>query len=166
MWAKQKGFTIVELLIVIVVIGILAAITIVSYNGITARANTVRNQAGAVDVSRRMQVWQAMTGTYPTYAQLVTNSLSPTVGGSEYHGYVAGGAAGPIDAKLSSSAIVQYNTYPTFGTAETSYIDCATYGGGGTGYYIVYLDPSISQAVNAISVEATNAITYGSSPAC
>lgn len=40
MWAKNKntGFTIVELLIVVVVIAILAAITVVSYNGIQARA--------------------------------------------------------------------------------------------------------------------------------
>jgi general secretion pathway protein G len=36
---NQLGFTIVELLVVIVVIGILAAITIVSYTGITAKAN-------------------------------------------------------------------------------------------------------------------------------
>jgi prepilin-type N-terminal cleavage/methylation domain-containing protein len=35
----DEGFTIVELLIVVVVIAILAAITIVSYNGITNRAN-------------------------------------------------------------------------------------------------------------------------------
>lgn len=37
-WAKQTGFTIVELLIVIVVIAILAAITIVAYTGISDRA--------------------------------------------------------------------------------------------------------------------------------
>ena len=36
---NKQGFTIVELLIVIVVIAILAAITIVSYNGITNSAN-------------------------------------------------------------------------------------------------------------------------------
>lgn len=35
---KSRGFTIIELIIVIVVIGILAAITIVTYNGIQARA--------------------------------------------------------------------------------------------------------------------------------
>lgn len=48
MWAKQKrqfGFTIVELLIVIVVIGILAAITIVSFNGITERARIAKAQS-------------------------------------------------------------------------------------------------------------------------
>ncbi len=34
MWAKQKGFTLVELLIVVVVIAILATIMVVAYNGI------------------------------------------------------------------------------------------------------------------------------------
>lgn len=33
-----RGFTIVELLIVVVVIAILVAVTIVTYNGITAQA--------------------------------------------------------------------------------------------------------------------------------
>ncbi len=40
--ADRHGFTIVELLIVIVVIGILAAITIVGYNGVQARSRTAK----------------------------------------------------------------------------------------------------------------------------
>ena len=44
-WArKQKGFTIVELLIVIVVIAILATITIVAYNGVSQRAKESATQ--------------------------------------------------------------------------------------------------------------------------
>jgi prepilin-type N-terminal cleavage/methylation domain-containing protein len=59
MWArKQTGFTIVELLIVIVVIGILAAITIVAYNGVQTRANQskidtdMRNLKQAIEIAR------------------------------------------------------------------------------------------------------------------
>lgn len=44
------GFTIVELLVVIVVIGILAAITVVSYTGITTKANTAANKQDANSV--------------------------------------------------------------------------------------------------------------------
>lgn len=49
---KNHGFTIVELLIVIVVIGVLAAITVVAFNGIQARAkNTSTTQTAKNMVS-------------------------------------------------------------------------------------------------------------------
>jgi len=74
---KQSGFTIVELLVVIVVIGILAAITIVSYSGITARANTQANKSNANSVIQAAQVVYANTGSYPatssTAATVLTN---------------------------------------------------------------------------------------------
>ena len=44
---KRRGFTIVELLIVIVVIAILAAITIVAYNGIQQRAHNAATISAA-----------------------------------------------------------------------------------------------------------------------
>ena len=51
---QQKGFTIVELLIVIVVIAILAAITIVAYNGITNRARVSAVQTSVSQASRKV----------------------------------------------------------------------------------------------------------------
>lgn len=61
----HKGFTIVELLIVIVVIGILASISIVSYNGITQRANNTASESAANSVARKVQIYAVETGSYP-----------------------------------------------------------------------------------------------------
>ena len=62
---KRSGFTIVELLIVIVVIGILAAITIVAYNGIQQRAYNTKVVSGASAYLKAFQSYKAINGTYP-----------------------------------------------------------------------------------------------------
>ena len=54
-----SGFTIVELLIVIVVIGILAAITIVAYNGITSRAGVAAATAAATQGNKKVAIYVA-----------------------------------------------------------------------------------------------------------
>lgn len=75
--AKQSGFTIVELLIVIVVIGILAAITIVAYSGITNRANTVKAQTNAANTQKVAEAYNADNGYYPQkIADFTGGSLS------------------------------------------------------------------------------------------
>jgi general secretion pathway protein G len=62
---KQKGFTIVELLIVIVVIGILAAITIVAYSGIQNRGHDAAVKADLSNFAKLMEVQKADLGRYP-----------------------------------------------------------------------------------------------------
>ena len=74
--SKRDGFTIVELLIVIVVIAILAAITIVSYNGITARANTTSAQAAATSALKKAEAYNAEQGSYPTAPSQLTGSTA------------------------------------------------------------------------------------------
>ncbi len=54
----QLGFTIVELLIVIVVIGILAAITIVAFNGIQNRARENSASSAATQAAKKIAIWQ------------------------------------------------------------------------------------------------------------
>lgn len=63
---NTKGFTIVELLIVIVVIGILAAITIVAYNGIQTRAKNAKTTAAASAWVKALKLYNADKGTWPT----------------------------------------------------------------------------------------------------
>lgn len=62
---KTKGFTIVELLIVIVVIGILAAITIVAYNGVQQRAQNTQRVTAAKSWEKVMSLYVAQNGVYP-----------------------------------------------------------------------------------------------------
>lgn len=72
MWAKKKnvGFTIVELLIVIVVIGILAAITIVAYNGIQQRAMANVASSALAQANKKLELYKVDAGGYPTTGNL------------------------------------------------------------------------------------------------
>lgn len=69
---KHAGFTIVELLIVIVVIGILASITVVGYSGFQARAYDTAVQSDFKNVATTLEIYRINHDAYPYDTQLTS----------------------------------------------------------------------------------------------
>lgn len=61
---KQRGFTIVELLIVIVVIAILAAISIVAYNGVQQRSRDTTRKQDLASLAKAISMYNVDNGNY------------------------------------------------------------------------------------------------------
>ena len=74
---KAHGFTIVELLIVIVVIAILAAISVAAYTNIKDRANQSANQATVRSYIQAFQLIKAETGSLPAGYNENSSCLGP-----------------------------------------------------------------------------------------
>lgn len=79
-YRKQHAFTIVELLIVIVIIAILAAITIVAFNGVQDRARSSAAASSSTQAAKRIKLWQVdnenVTPTCSKFYELVTGTTS------------------------------------------------------------------------------------------
>lgn len=67
---RKEGFTIVELLIVIVVIGILAGLVITTYNGIQQKARNTERQTDLKALQGQLEAYYATNGYYPTATNL------------------------------------------------------------------------------------------------
>lgn len=65
---RKTGFTIVELLIVIVVIGIVATISLVSYSGVQSRARDAIRIADSRSIITALELYKVQTGRYPNVA--------------------------------------------------------------------------------------------------
>ncbi len=103
---KQAGFTIVELLIVIVVIAILAAITIVAYNGIQDRAKNAAAQSAASQAAKKLQAYAVLNSDqYPT--TLADADIQNTDGTLQYTG---GGTTFCVTATTQNVSYFQRNT--------------------------------------------------------
>jgi general secretion pathway protein G len=66
----EKGFTIVELLIVIVVIAILAALVLNTFAGVQQRARDTERTTDIKAIASQLEVYYADNGNYPSFAQL------------------------------------------------------------------------------------------------
>jgi prepilin-type N-terminal cleavage/methylation domain-containing protein len=144
---KEKGFTIVELLIVIVVIGVLAAIVIVAYNGITNSAKDSGFLSDAQGLAKIAEVVNANTGSYPTGTDTATLTTSfDSTATSKIPGNIdlLFAAAAPTNAVALTNAQLATKVYS---------VDPCTPAGAGVKIYY----PQTGGTLGVISVGTTTA---------
>lgn len=136
-----KGFTIVELLIVVVLIAILATITIVAYNGLQKRAQTSAVATALNQASKKVKLYQVDNDTYPT--TLSTAGISDDEVTYQYSGsanaYCITGTQGNTSLYLSETV-----TKPTEG-------GCPGHGQGGVAAVTnIAVNPSFETNISSV----------------
>ena len=140
---KSSGFTIVELLVVIVVIGILAAITIVSYTGISKKAVASSLQSDLANASQQLKLYQVDNDAFPTALDCSATPAINTI-------------------CLKSSSGNSYTYFPVNNTNPQTF--SLTASSGSTTYRIASNSTPTSCPDNFIAVPSS--ATYGTSDFC
>ncbi|HVX47843.1 MAG TPA: prepilin-type N-terminal cleavage/methylation domain-containing protein [Candidatus Saccharimonadales bacterium] len=139
---NNKGFTIVELLIVIVVIGILALLVITTYSGIQAKARNAKRQTDIQAIQTQLEAFFSQNGYYPDLAQM----NDPTWLGQHM-------------GSLDKNALVDPSS-----TCDPTKNGCLVDGTGGADkqyqYHVTTSDPNTGCGGSDSSADASNCAKY------
>ncbi|QQS22120.1 prepilin-type N-terminal cleavage/methylation domain-containing protein [Candidatus Saccharibacteria bacterium] len=96
---KKLGFTVVEILVVITVIGVISTVVVVAYRGVQERAYMAQVYTNVSNTAKLMNTYHTFNGTYPIVAN--TNCLGKVGEYPAANGFQAGSCG--IDTANGSS---------------------------------------------------------------
>lgn len=78
----QAGFTILELIIVVLIVGVLSGIAFVSYSGVQEKGRDAERQSDMIAVKSQLETYFNDNGTYPIASTMTDDDASTIVGSS------------------------------------------------------------------------------------
>ena len=139
---NRRGFTIVELLIVIVVISILSAVAVVAFNGVQDKAYSSKVISAVDTYSKALKMYHIQNGRFPSYG----TTWGACLGGAAQYPATALFPAGACTRHTSPSGTVSYdyasdsfnNEMKTILTTMPDVSLKEATSSGGSGYTTVY----------------------------
>ncbi len=126
----QGGFSMVELMIVMVIIAILGAIAVPSYQDYTRKARRSDAQTSLMSLRDRQEAYFSNNNTYATDLQLMGYDSATNIDSAEGH-YTLAAAAGP-SGDIATSFLL--TATPAAGGPQTLDSDCPTITIDSTGF--------------------------------
>ena len=103
---KQHGFTLIELMITVAIIGILAAVAYPSYTSYIIKGNRSAAQAQMLDIANRQQQFMLANRAYATKAVLTASGYAlPTEVSTKYSYNITVGTGAVPDYLITFTAI-------------------------------------------------------------
>lgn len=176
---KNSGFTIVEILVVIVVIAILASVTVVAYNGVQTRAVNSQILSAVTSWDKTLKLYKINKGTLPLsdyncLANASTNFPASTglAAGECIHGYpsfpafsAVYSAALTTDLTTTLASTMQIPTGylpPISGTAGGTqiYAQGIRYNNAALEYYLKGYNTSCGKGAVAVASSVGDSLTF------
>ena len=125
---KNQGFTLVELLIVIVIIAILTVVSLVAYNGLQNQAKTSAAKSAADAVAKKAELYNTAKSKYPHALEDLTNktvtvdtsSVSQT--GEPYYLDASTVESGSLSTRPEKANTIEYVPCPATGDATGAHV--------------------------------------------
>jgi len=156
---RTRGFTLVELLVVIVVIAILASISVVAYNGIQTRARNTVLQSDLRNAATQLELSNATDGSYPSGSSVPSNLI---VSADNEFQYISDGSTYCLTITSATSGMGTYHISSGSGAIQEG--ACAGHVASGSGGSSTLVMQTVTTAncpsTRTLAVDARDNRTY------